>query len=184
MSSDQYTSQDPTRQYAPPDTDGSKIDYPGQTGAMQDKPDHGENSYRGSHRLDDRAAVITGGDSGIGRAVALAFAREGADVAISYLPSEQEDAQQTARLVEDAGRRAVTVPVDLVEEQECHRLIDRTVQEFGRIDILVNNAALALPTRFPQISAAEWRQTLEVNLTAPFLLTQAVLPAMKAQAYG
>ena len=181
MSSDQYTSQDPARQYAQPDTDGNQIDYPGQTSAMEDKPDHGENSYRGSHRLDDRAAVITGGDSGIGRAVALAFAREGADVAISYLPSEQEDAQQTVRLVEDAGRRAVTVPGDLVDEQQCQQLIDRAVQEFGRIDILVNNAAyqMAQMGGIEDITTEQFDRVLKTNLYAMFWLCKRAIPHMR-----
>jgi NAD(P)-dependent dehydrogenase (short-subunit alcohol dehydrogenase family) len=181
MSSDQYTSQDPTRQYAPPDTDGDQIDYPGHTGAMQDKPDHGENSYRGNHRLDDRAAVITGGDSGIGRAVALAFAREGADVMISYLPSEEEDAQQTARLIEGAGRRAVAVPGDLVEEQQCQQLVDRAVQEFGRIDILVNNAAYQMVQTggIEDITTEQFDRVLKTNLYAMFWLCKRAIPHMQ-----
>ena len=181
MSSDQYTSQDPTRQYAPPDTHGDQIDYPGRTGAMQDTPDHGENSYRGSHRLDDRAAVITGGDSGIGRAVALAFAREGADVVISYLASEEDDAQQTARLIEDAGRRAVTVAGDLVEEQQCQRLVDRAVREFGRIDILVNNAAYQMVQRggIEDITTEQFDRVLKTNLYAMFWLCKYAIPHMQ-----
>ena len=181
MSPDQYTSQDPTRQYRSPDTDGDQIDYPGQTGAMHDKPDHGENSYRGSHRLDDRVAVITGGDSGIGRAVALAFAREGADVVISYLPAEEKDAQQTARLVEDAGRRAVTVAGDLVEEKRCQLLIDRAVQEFGRIDILVNNAAYQMVQMggIEDITTEQFDRVLKTNLYAMFWLCKCAIPHMR-----
>ncbi|MDQ3825046.1 MAG: SDR family oxidoreductase [Actinomycetota bacterium] len=181
MSPDQYTSQDPTRQYGSPDTHGDQIDYPGQTGAMHDKPDHGENSYRGSHRLDDRAAVITGGDSGIGRAVALAFAREGADVVISYLPAEEKDAQQTARLVEDAGRRAVTVAGDLVEEKRCQLLIDRAVQEFGCIDILVNNAAYQMVQMggIEDITTEQFDRVLKTNLYAMFWLCKCAIPHMR-----
>jgi NAD(P)-dependent dehydrogenase (short-subunit alcohol dehydrogenase family) len=157
------------------------VPHPGLTKDMGDEPDHGEESYRGSDRLTDKRAVITGGDSGIGRAVALAFAREGADVAISYLPSEQEDAQQTARLVEDAGRRAVTVPVDLIEEQECHRLIDRAVQEFGRIDILVNNAAYQMVQMggIEDITTEQFDRVLKTNLYAMFWLCKRAIPHMR-----
>ncbi|MGH3916324.1 MAG: SDR family oxidoreductase [Pseudonocardiaceae bacterium] len=181
MPDDQYTSQDPTQQYAQPDTEGDQIDYPGRTGAMDDQPDHGEGSYRGSNRLTDRAAVITGGDSGIGRAVALAFAREGADVVISYLPSEEEDAQKTVRLIHDAGRRAVTVPGDLVEEKQCQQLIDRVVQEFGRIDILVNNAAYQMVQKggIEDITTEQFDRVLKTNLYAMFWLCKKAIPHMR-----
>ena len=119
--SDQFTPQDPTAQYGQPDTEGQEIPHPGLTGEMESRPDHGEESYRGTGRLEGRKAVITGGDSGIGRAVALAFAREGADVLISYLEAEEEDAQQTVRLVEGAGRRAVTVPGSARKEMPSRR---------------------------------------------------------------
>jgi len=113
---------------------------PGETQAMDPKPDHGEESYKGSGRLAGKAALITGGDSGIGRAVALAFAREGADVLISYL-DEHEDAKEAASWVEKAGKRVVLVPGDVFSEEHCKELVARTVKEFGKIDILVNNAA-------------------------------------------
>ena len=113
---------------------------PGSEAALHPKADHGETSYRGSDRLQDKATVITGGDSGIGRAVALAYAREGADVLISYL-NEHDDAKETARLVEEAGRRAILVPGDLADPAHCRAVIERAVAEFGRIDVLVNNAA-------------------------------------------
>ena len=108
---------------------------------MQQRPDHGESSYVGTGRLSGKAALITGGDSGIGRAVALAFAREGADVAICYLPAEETDAREAAALVTAAGQRALLVEVDLAEATSCSAVIQRTVAEFGRIDVLVNNAA-------------------------------------------
>src|SRR6187551_2645819 len=113
---------------------------PGRLDAMRTKPDHGEESYEGAGRLAGKTAVITGGDSGIGRAVALAFAREGADVLISYL-NEHDDAAETRRLVEAAGRRALVIPGDITEERQCRELVSRCVQELGQLDILVNNAA-------------------------------------------
>src|ERR671928_174442 len=112
---------------------------PGTLGEMTPKPDHGEESYRGSGRLAGKRAVITGGDSGIGRAVAIAFAREGADVLIAYLPDEEEDARTTAQLVEKAGRKAVTVPGDLRDEAHCRTVVERAVSDLGGLDILVNN---------------------------------------------
>jgi hypothetical protein len=119
MSNDQYTGQDPQQQYCQPDSEGEQVDHPGLTGEMGEQPDHGEESYRGSGRLQGKKAVVTGGDSGIGRAVALEFAREGADVLIAYLEAEEKDAQETVRLVEDAGRRAVTVPADLTRRSNA-----------------------------------------------------------------
>src|SRR5687767_7270403 len=116
---------------------------PGTEAALRPQADHGENSYQGSGRLKDKATVITGGDSGIGRAVALAFAREGADVLIAYL-NEHEDAQETARLVEKAGRRAILMAGDLADPAHCRAIVDRAVAEFGRIDVLVNNAAFQM----------------------------------------
>jgi NAD(P)-dependent dehydrogenase (short-subunit alcohol dehydrogenase family) len=149
---------------------------PGTTGAMHRKPDHGEDSYRGSGRLTGKAAVITGGDSGIGRAVAIAFAREGADVLISYL-SEHDDAQETAKLVEDAGRRAVLVAGDLAKREQCQTVVDRAVAEFGRIDVLVNNAAYQMTHEtVEEISDDEWQYTFDVNITAMFRMVQAALP--------
>jgi NAD(P)-dependent dehydrogenase (short-subunit alcohol dehydrogenase family) len=149
---------------------------PGTTGAMHRKPDHGEDSYRGSGRLAGKVAVITGGDSGIGRAVAIAFAREGADVLISYL-SEHDDAQETAKLVEDAGRRAVLVAGDLAEREQCRTVVDRAVAEFGRIDVLVNNAAYQMTHEtVEEINDDEWQYTLDVNITAMFRMVQAALP--------
>jgi NAD(P)-dependent dehydrogenase (short-subunit alcohol dehydrogenase family) len=143
---------------------------------MHRKPDHGENSYRGSGRLAGKVAVITGGDSGIGRAVAIAFAREGADVLISYL-SEHDDAQETAKLVEDAGRRAVLVAGDLAEREQCRTVVDRAVAEFGRIDVLVNNAAYQMTHEtVEEIDDDEWQYTLDVNITAMFRMVQAALP--------
>ncbi len=152
---------------------------PGRTDAMQPRPDHGETSYKGSGRLAGLKAVVTGADSGIGRAVALAFAREGADVLISYL-SEDEDAAETARLVEEAGRKAVLVSGDIQHASHCRSIIDRAVNELGGIDILVNNAAhQATFDDIGDISDSEWELTFRVNIHAMFYLTKAAVPHMK-----
>lgn len=178
--SDQFTPQDPTAQYGQPDTEGQEIPHPGLTGEMESRPDHGEESYRGTGRLEGRKAVITGGDSGIGRAVALAFAREGADVLISYLEAEEEDAQQTVRLVEGAGRRAVTVPGDITDEGQCRRVVTRALEEFGRIDVLVSNAAyqMSQDEGLLGITSEQLDRTLKTNLYAMFWLCQEAVPHM------
>jgi NAD(P)-dependent dehydrogenase (short-subunit alcohol dehydrogenase family) len=151
---------------------------PGSSEAMNPRPDHGEDSYRGSGRLAGKKAIITGGDSGIGRAVALAFAREGADVLVSYL-NEEEDAQETRRLVEEAGRKAVLVPGDISDASHCRAIVDRAVREFGRIDILVNNAAhQASFQSIEEISDEEWDITFRTNIHAMFYLTKAAVPHM------
>jgi NAD(P)-dependent dehydrogenase (short-subunit alcohol dehydrogenase family) len=153
-------------------------DPPGTTDAMDPAPDHGEQSYRGSGRLARKKAVITGGDSGIGRAVAIAYAREGADVLISYL-DEDDDARETARWVEEAGRTAVLFPGDLADPATCRGVIDTAVQEFGRVDILVSNAAFQMTHEtIEEIPDEEWDRTLAINLSAFFHLTKAVLPHM------
>ncbi|MFF1631793.1 SDR family NAD(P)-dependent oxidoreductase, partial [Streptomyces sp. NPDC058272] len=130
--------ENPTDKHPRPDFPQQDQEHPGWTGPMDPPPDHGEDSYEGSGLLQDHKTVVTGGDSGIGRAVALAYAREGADVLFTYLPEEGQEAAETARLVEDAGRKAVAVPCDIREEEQCHRLVERAVAEFGRIDVLVN----------------------------------------------
>lgn len=151
---------------------------PGHEAALTPQADHGETSYRGSGRLQDKATVITGGDSGIGRAVALAFAREGADVLISYL-DEHDDAQETARLVEEAGRRAVLVPGDIADRAHCRSIIDKAVAEFGRIDVLVNNAAFQMShDSLDEIPDDEWDYTFKVNITAMFHLCKAAVKHM------
>ena len=134
--SDQYTEQDPKQQFSQPETQGKEIPAVGEPGSteqqMDAKPDHGEESYRGSGRLTGKKALITGGDSGIGRAVAIAFAREGADVAIVHLPNEEEDARETASWVERAGRKAVAIPADIRDEQQCTQLVQRAVAQLHR----------------------------------------------------
>ncbi len=153
---------------------------PGQTGRMQPIPDHGEQSYRGNGRLAGKVALITGADSGIGKAVAIAFAREGADVLISYL-SEWEDAADTAKWVEKAGQKAVVVPGDIKSEDHCKDLVRRTVDELGRIDILVNNAAFQRTyADIADIPMEEWDETFRTNVYAPFFLAKAAIPHMKA----
>jgi NAD(P)-dependent dehydrogenase (short-subunit alcohol dehydrogenase family) len=151
---------------------------PGTLREMTPKPDHGEESYRGTGRLTGKVAVITGGDSGIGRAVAIAFAREGADVLISYL-NEHDDAKDTARYVEEAGRRCVLVAGDLADKAHAKTIIPKAVEEFGRIDVLVNNAAFQMShDSIEEVSDEEWDYTLAVNLTAMFILTKDAIPHM------
>ena len=155
-------------------------EYPGTEAEMDPRPDYGERSYKGTGKLAGKAAVITGGDSGIGRAVALAFAREGADVLISYL-SEESDAKETARVVEASGRRCVAIPGDIQDEAHCRAIIDRAVEEFGKVDILVNNAAFQMTREsIEEISTDEFDRTLKTNLYAMFWLTKAAVPHMPA----
>lgn len=180
----QRTAPDPTDQHEHPDTEGEQLAAPGSEGSvtseMGDEPDHGEDTYEGHGRLTDRVSVITGGDSGIGRAVALAFAREGADVIISYLAGEDEDAQVTGQLVEAAGRRAVLVPGDLTSEEACQELVDRTVAEFGRVDVLVNNAAYQMyqPEGIEDITTEQFDRVMKTNIYAMFWLCKKAIPHM------
>jgi NAD(P)-dependent dehydrogenase (short-subunit alcohol dehydrogenase family) len=182
VSQDQYAKQNPQNQFRSPDTqDSDDISHPGTTGEMDVEPDHGEESYRGSGRLTGKRAIITGGDSGIGRAVAVAFAREGADVLIAYLPQEEDDARETAQLVEKAGRKAVTVPGDIRDEEHCTAIVERAVSEFGGLDILVNNAAyqMAQPGGIADISTEQFDRVMKTNLYAMFWLSNAAVPHMQ-----
>jgi len=173
---DQTTPQNPLTQYPKPPFATRHIDPPGIESQMDPKPDYGEQSYRGSGRLSGKAALITGADSGIGRAVALAFAREGADVLISYL-DEGEDAQETLRVVQDAGHKAVAVAGDISQEAHCQQLVQRAVQEFGKLDILVNNAAFQRTYQsITEIPAAELQYTFATNIFAMFYLCKAAAP--------
>ncbi|SFU23949.1 glucose 1-dehydrogenase [Paraburkholderia aspalathi] len=151
----------------------------GQTAAMKPKPDHGEKSYRGSGRLAGKAAIITGGDSGIGRAVAIAFAREGADLLISYL-NEDDDARETARWVEEAGRKALLLRGDITSPAHCKEIVERALEAFGRLDVLVNNAAyqMSYPS-LEDISDEEWDKTFDTNIGAMFRITRAAVKYMK-----
>lgn len=157
-------------------------DLPGSTMAMDPQPDHGEDSYVGHGRLSGLRALITGGDSGIGRAVSLAFAREGADVALGYLPEEQEDAENAAGWITDAGRRAVLCPGDLTEPTTCESLVQRAVDELGGLDIVVNNAGtqMARDDSLEEMSAERIDQTLKTNLYALILVTRAALPHLQS----
>jgi NAD(P)-dependent dehydrogenase (short-subunit alcohol dehydrogenase family) len=162
----------------PPFDQQRQIRPPGLTREMDPKPDHGEDSYRGSGRLQDKKAIITGADSGIGRAVAIAYAREGADVLISYL-NEDEDARETARLVEAAGRKAVLLAGDISDPAHCRAIVDKAVEAFGRIDILVNNAAhQATFEKLEDISDEEWDYTFRTNIFAMFYLAKAAAAHM------
>lgn len=183
--SDDQTRQDPTEKHEQPDTAGEQLPDPGDDGSltreMGDKPDHGEESYVGHDRLLDQVAVVTGGDSGIGRAIAVAYSREGADLVIAYLEAEEDDARETARLVEAAGRRCVLVPTDLVQEEACQALVDRAVAEFGRIDLLVNNAAyqMAQPGGIADITTEQLDRVMRTNIYAMFWLCRMALPHMR-----
>jgi NAD(P)-dependent dehydrogenase (short-subunit alcohol dehydrogenase family) len=153
---------------------------PGLETQMRNKPDHGEQSYRGFQRLEGKAALITGGDSGIGRAIAIAFAREGADVAISYLPEEETDARESARCVRDAGRKVLLLPGDITSEQHCRSMVEQVVKEFGHIDILVNNAAYQMTHKnIEDFSTDEFEHTFRTNIFAMFYLAKAAMPRMK-----
>jgi NAD(P)-dependent dehydrogenase (short-subunit alcohol dehydrogenase family) len=152
---------------------------PGVETEMDPKPDHGETSYKGSGKLAGKKTIITGGDSGIGRAVAIAFAREGADVLISYL-DEHEDAQETARLVEEAGQKAILVPGDISDEQQCKDIINRAISEFGQLDVLVNNAAYQMSRdSIQEISSEEWEKTFKTNIHPLFYLCKAAEEHLK-----
>jgi NAD(P)-dependent dehydrogenase (short-subunit alcohol dehydrogenase family) len=172
---------DPKKQGPKPEYPQPSIDPPGSIDEMRPQADHGEQSYKGLGRLKERVALITGGDSGIGRAVAIAFAREGADALISYLPEEEGDADDTAEWVKKAGRKAVKVAGDIQNEQQCSRLVERVFEEFGRLDILVNNAAFQTThERIEEFSSEEFDRTFRTNVYAMFWLCRAALPRMKA----
>ncbi|MGF6552773.1 glucose 1-dehydrogenase [Paraburkholderia youngii] len=164
---------------APPFPEQQQDQTPGRTAGMNPQPDHGEKTYEGSGRLAGKAAIVTGGDSGIGRAVAIAFAREGADVLIAYL-DEEDDARETARWVEDAGRKAVLVGGDIRDRQHCDAIVDKAIEAFGRLDVVVNNAAyqMSYPS-LDAISDEEWDKTFDTNIGAMFRITRAAVRHMK-----
>lgn len=172
--------EDPRGKYPKPPFKGQKQPWPGLASKMEPRPDHGEESYKGSGRLTGRKALITGGDSGMGRAAAIAYAREGADVAINYLPNEEEDAKEVIALIRAAGRKAVAIPGDLRTEAFCQQLITRTVAELGGLDILVNNAARQ--QTYPSVldlPSKEFDATMKTNIYAPFWTIKAALPHLK-----
>ena len=177
MSQDQYSPQDPTGQHVQPDAlPEQEIQHPGLESDMAVEPDYGEETYRGSGRLEGKRTLITGGDSGIGRAVALAYAREGADVVLSYLPEEEDDAQVTARVVRDAGRTAVTAPGDIRDEAFCRELVEWTVSQLGGLDVLVSNAAYQMTIEgIEDLSTEQLLRTYYTNVFATFWLCKAAV---------
>lgn len=180
MSQDQYTFADPTKLYSDKEPQKQHQPEPGLDAELRPKADLGEATYRGTERLKGRKALITGADSGIGAATAIAFAREGADVVLSYLPSEEKDAKRIAGLIEDAGQKAVTVPGDLRDDAYCRDLVDKAVQALGGIDILVNNGGKQIFNEdLTTLSDEQFDDTLKTNVYAMFWITKAALPHMK-----
>ncbi|KFC18997.1 SDR family oxidoreductase [Epilithonimonas lactis] len=172
--------QDPTTKHPKPPFNKQFQPFPGLAAKMDPVPDHGEESYVGSGRLTGRKALVTGGDSGIGRAAAIAFAREGADVAINYLPDEESDAAEVIDLIKKAGRNAVAIPGDLRDEAFCNRLVSEAVSQLGGLDILVNNAGHQKSNQsILDISTEDFDRTMKTNIYAPFWITKAALPHLK-----
>ena len=180
MSNDLFTPQDPRSQYPGPPSSFELQPAPATQGAMSQKPDCGESSYKGSGRLAGRKALLTGADSGIGRAAAIAFAREGADVAIGYLPDEQKDAEEVAQYIRDAGRKAVLLPGDVSHEGFCQRLVAGAFEQLGGLDILVNNAAKMGKTEgLLETSTERFDTLMKTNIYSIFWITKAALPYLK-----
>lgn len=174
------SSGDPKKKFPAPGKKEKPQKYPGIEAKMVTKPDYGNDSYHGSGRLAGKAAIITGGDSGIGRAVALTFAREGADVMIAYLPEEEVDAKEIIQAIEQSGRKAIGISGDLSSESFCNKIIERAMKEFGKIDILVNNAALQKYFKsVDEIEGKDFVDIYKINVIAPFLLTRAAARHMK-----
>lgn len=179
----QYEKRNPLDQYPRPPFPKQPQPVPGSVHKMDPEPDHGEKSYQGFGRLKGRKALITGGDSGIGRATAIAFAREGADVAIGYLPSEEQDAQEVLKLIEAEGRKAVALPGDISDESFCQQLVKDAVEQLGGLDILVNNAGRQTAQQsIADITTEQFDNTFKVNVYAPFWICKAALPHMDAGA--
>jgi NAD(P)-dependent dehydrogenase (short-subunit alcohol dehydrogenase family) len=171
---------DPKEKFPKPGKKEKPQSYPGMEADMVTKPDYGLMSYQGSGKLSGKVALVTGGDSGIGRAVAVAFAKEGADVAIAHLPEEEDDAQETIAAIEAEGRKALSLPGDLLDESYCESLVGSVVEEFGKIDILVNNAGFQKYfTSLDEITADDFASIYRVNVIAPFLLSKAAAEEME-----
>ena len=171
---------DPRTQYPQPPFPRQPQPVPGKASKMEPTPDHGETSYQGSGKLEGRKALVTGGDSGIGGAAAIAYAREGADVAISYLPDEQKDAEAIAHWIDAAGRTALLIPGDISDPAHASHMIERTVDKLGGLDILVNNAAYQKYfDRFEDITLEEWQKTFDTNVHAVFNLIRLAVPHLK-----
>lgn len=180
MKNEERKMQDPQEKHPQPPYPEQEQQVPGTEKKMDPKVDHGEETYKGSGKLEGKNAIITGGDSGIGRAVAIAFAREGANVLISYL-KEHEDAEKTAQYVRDAGKKAVLVAGDVSEENHCKKIVQRAVEEFGQVDILINNAAFQMARESLQdVSTEEWDYTFKTNIYSMFWLCKAAEPHMNA----
>ncbi len=179
---DQYTLQDPTKQYPKASPEFQQYQQgPGLEQKMPVKPDAGEQSYRGTGRLTGRKAIITGADSGIGRAVAIAFAREGADVVLSYMPAEEPDAKEVVQLIQEAGRKAIALPGDLKDESYCEQLVTSSVQQLGGLDILVNVAGKQQEVSdIANLTTQQFDETLKTNVYAMFWMCKAALPHMPA----
>lgn len=177
---DQYAMQDPIKQYPQPDTPADQTQpEPGLDAKLQPHADHGEKTYRGSGRLQGRKALITGADSGIGRAVAIAYAREGADVVLSYLPEEQVDADKVLDSIKQEGQKAIAVPGDITDEDFCRGLIEKTVDELGSIDILVNNAGKQVYVDdIADLTTEQFERTFQTNVYAMFWLSKYAIPHM------
>ncbi|WP_293786715.1 SDR family oxidoreductase [uncultured Pedobacter sp.] len=170
----------PLEQYPKPPFQRQPQQPPGLANKMIPQPDHGEESYRGSGRLKGRKALITGGDSGIGRAAAIAYAREGADVAINYLPEEQTDADEVIKIITDAGQKAYAIPGDITSSDFCKKLVDDAVEKLGGLDILVNNAGKQQAIdSLSDLSEEQFDATMKTNIYAPFWITKAALPHLK-----
>jgi NAD(P)-dependent dehydrogenase (short-subunit alcohol dehydrogenase family) len=171
---------DPTTKYPKPPFKAQPQPWPGLASKMDPRPDHGETSYKGSGRLQGRKALITGGDSGMGRAAAIAYAREGADVAINYLPAEEPDAREVIDLIKKEGRKAIAIPGDIREEAFCKRLVDEAVKGLGGLDILVSNAARQQSREsILDVSSEDFDATMKTNIYAPFWIIKAALPHLK-----
>lgn len=181
MVKDQYEMQDPTEQYPVMDIPEQQQPEPGLDAKLKPKADHGQSTYKGLGRLKGRKALITGADSGIGRAVAIAFAREGADVALNYLPGEETDAQETARLCKEAGSKVATLPGDISSEDFCNELVEKAAQALGSIDILVNNAGKQVfVDSLEDLKSEQLENTFATNVFAMFWITKAALAHMPA----
>lgn len=169
--------EDPTTKYPKPPFKGQLQPWPGLASKMDPRPDHGEKTYKGSGRLKNRKALITGGDSGMGRAAAIAYAREGADVAINYLPAEEEDAREVIALIKAEGRKAIAIPGDLRDEAFCKKLVDEAIKGLGGLDIVINNAARQQTNAsILDISTEQFDWTMKTNIYAPFWIIKAALP--------
>jgi NAD(P)-dependent dehydrogenase (short-subunit alcohol dehydrogenase family) len=184
VSTPEYTTkelEDPTKKYPRPPFKSQSQEWPGLVSKMDPRPDHGEKSYKGSGRLAGRKALITGGDSGMGRAAAIAYAREGADVAINYFPTEEPDAQEVIELIKAEGRKAIAIPGDLRDESFCKKLVEDAVNGLGGLDIVVNNAGRQQAHEsILNISTEQFDWTMKTNIYAPFWIIKAALPHLKA----